>query len=66
MISLKAPVQDLKMTINAMPKALESISNISKNSPRPIQFRSINGTKVLAFVLLFVFSAMSVVFLLLQ
>jgi hypothetical protein len=50
----------------AMPKVLESVSNISTNSARPIQFRSINGTKVLALVLLFVFSAMSAVFLLLQ
>jgi hypothetical protein len=51
---------------NAMPKVLESVSNISMNSPRPIQFRSINGSKVLALVLFFVISALSAVFLLLQ
>jgi hypothetical protein len=51
---------------NAMPNVLESVSNISTNSPRPIQFRSINGTKVLALVLFFVISALSAVFLLLQ
>jgi hypothetical protein len=49
-----------------MPKALESISNISMNSRRPVQFRAINGMTVLALVLLFVLSALGVVFLLLQ
>jgi hypothetical protein len=48
-----------------MSKVQESV-NISTNSARPIQFRSINGAKVLALVLLFVFSALSAVFLLLQ
>jgi hypothetical protein len=53
-------------SINAMPKVPESVSNISMNSPRPIQFRSINGSKVLALVLFIVISALSAVFLLLQ
>jgi hypothetical protein len=49
-----------------MTKVLPAVSNISASSPRPIQFRSINGTKVLALVLLFVICGLSAVFLLLQ
>jgi hypothetical protein len=49
-----------------MPKALESVSNVSTISPRPIQFRSISGTKVLVLALLFVISALTAAFLLLQ
>jgi hypothetical protein len=51
---------------HAMTKVLPSGSDISSNSPRSIQFRSINGTKVLALVLLFVICGLSAVFLLLQ
>jgi hypothetical protein len=56
----------IKEDNHAMTKVLPSVSNISTNSPRPIQFRSINGTKVLALVLLFVICGLSAVFLLLQ
>jgi len=56
---------DLK-SINAMPKALESVSNVSTISPRTIQFRSISATKVLALALFFAIAALSAVFLLLQ
>ncbi len=52
--------------ITIMPKALESVSNVAKTSPRPIEFRSISATKILALALFFAISALSVVFLLLQ
>jgi hypothetical protein len=49
-----------------MPKALESLSNVSTISPRPIQFRSISGTKALALALLLVICALTAAFLLFQ
>jgi hypothetical protein len=65
-LSIEASLQGRPQSNNAMPKILESVSNTSTNSARPIQFRSINGTKVLALVLLLVISGLSAVFLLLQ
>jgi hypothetical protein len=62
----EARLQDRSQSNDAMPKVLESVSNIPMNSTRPIQFRPINGSKVLALVLFVVISALSAVFLLLQ
>jgi hypothetical protein len=51
---------------SAMPKALESVSNIPRIPSRPIQFRSISGIKALALALFFVISVLNAAFLLLQ
>jgi hypothetical protein len=61
-----APVKTRPKYIFYMTKALQSVSNVSTISPRPIQFRSISATKVLILALFFAISALSIVFLLLQ
>ena len=49
-----------------MPKALESLMNLSPFSSRRIQFRSMSWTRALILALLFVFAALSTAFILFQ